>query len=77
MTRFQAFLTERNIAFSDAEFQQDRAWVDQQLREELYTRAFDRKRAERVEVEEDPEVRRAVASLPAAHALLKQVLARR
>jgi hypothetical protein len=51
--------------------------VDRQLREEMYTRAFDRKRAERVSVEEDPEVRKAVASLPTAQTLLKQVMARR
>jgi carboxyl-terminal processing protease len=77
MKRFQSFLIERGIPFSDAEFEHDRGWVDQQIREEMYTRAFDRRHAERVAVEEDPEVRKAVASLPTAQALLKQVLARR
>jgi carboxyl-terminal processing protease len=75
--RFQVFLIERGIPFSDSEFKEDRAWVDRQLREEMYTRVFDRRRAERVSVEEDPGVLRAVASMPTAQALLKQVFARR
>ena len=78
MKRFQTFLIERGIPFSDAEFDENRAWVDEQLRLELYTRAFDRKRADRLAVEEDPEVRKGVASLPTAQALLNHVrLARR
>jgi carboxyl-terminal processing protease len=77
MKRFQVFLIERSIPFSDTEFDQDRKWVEQQMREEMYTRAFDRRRAERAAVEEDPQVRKAVSSLPVAQALLKQVMARR
>jgi carboxyl-terminal processing protease len=69
LRRFQALLTERNIAFSDAEFAQDRAWVVQQLRMEMLARAYGRSRAERLAVEEDREVRQAVASLGAANAL--------
>ena len=77
MKQFQAFLIERGIPFSDVEFERDRAWVDQQMREEIYTRAFDRRHAERVAVEEDPEVRKAISSLPSALTLLERVMARR
>jgi carboxyl-terminal processing protease len=69
MKRFQVFLTAGGTAFSDSEFEQNRAWVEEQLRFEMYTRAFDRQRADRFLVEEDPEVRQAAASLPAAQAL--------
>ncbi|HWQ52908.1 MAG TPA: S41 family peptidase [Bryobacteraceae bacterium] len=73
MKQFQAFLVRRGIEFTPAEFEQNRKWVEEQLRLEMYTRAFDRKRAEQAQVEDDPQVHKAVGSLPTAQALLAQV----
>jgi carboxyl-terminal processing protease len=78
MQRFQTFLIGRSVPFSDAEFAQNRAWVDQQLRVEMNLRAFDRKHADRILIEEDPEIAMAISSVPRAQALVHQgQLARR
>jgi hypothetical protein len=47
--------------------------VEEQIKVELYARAFDKRAADRLDWTNDPEVRQAVESLPRAHALLEQV----
>ncbi|MGC9945185.1 MAG: S41 family peptidase [Bryobacteraceae bacterium] len=71
--RFRDYLRRQGVTFSDAEFQDNRAWVEEQLKIELYSRAFDKRSADRLGWANDPEVRQAVESLPRAHALLEQV----
>ena len=71
--RFRDYLRQQGVIFTDAEFGQNRAWVEEQLRIELYSRAFDKRSADRLLWTNDPEVRQAVESLPRAHALLEQV----
>ncbi len=71
--RFRDYLKQEGTVFTDAEFSENRAWVEERLKLELYTRAFDKRSAERVAMSNDPEVRQAVESLPRAHALLEQV----
>src|ERR1039458_8685408 len=78
--RFAEYLRSQQIAFTDAEFAANRDWVRDQIRYELYFRAFDRKTADRAAFHADPEIQRAVESLPKAQTLLQQaerVLARR
>lgn len=69
---FRQYLRDKRIAVSDAEFAADRQWVQQQIRTELYLRAFDKETADRAAAEDDPEVKVAMASLPKAEALLRQ-----
>jgi carboxyl-terminal processing protease len=71
--RFRDYLRQQDIAFTEAEFTENRAWIEDQLKLELYTRAFDKVSADHVATTSDPEVRRAVESLPRANALLEQV----
>ena len=78
--RFADYLRSQQIAFTDAEFAANRDWMRDQIRYELYFRAFDKKTADRAAFHADPEVQRAVESMPKAQALLQQaerVLARR
>ena len=78
--RFADYLRSQQIAFTDAEFAANREWMRDQIRYELYFRAFDRKAADRAAFHADPEVQRAVESMPKAQALLQQaerVMARR
>jgi carboxyl-terminal processing protease len=78
--RFADYLRSQQIAFTDAEFAANRDWMRDQIRYELYFRAFDKKTADRAAFHTDPEVQRAVESLPKAQALLQlagRVLARR
>jgi carboxyl-terminal processing protease len=80
LKQFADYLRSQQIAVTDAEFAANREWMRDQIRYELYFRAFDRKAADRAAFHTDPEVQRAVESLPKAQALLQQaerVLARR
>ena len=78
--RFHAYLRDEQFPFTDREFADSRQFVSDQIRFELYRRAFGKQAADRAGVQSDPEVIHAVDSLPKAEALLrevKRVLARR
>jgi carboxyl-terminal processing protease len=71
--RFRAFLKTTAIPFTDDEFNQNLDFVRQELRYELYWRAFDKTTAERAKWSDDPEVKKAIESLPKAQGLLQNV----
>jgi carboxyl-terminal processing protease len=80
MARFKDFLHTQQIPFTDADFNRDKAWLRNQVRFELYLRAFDKKTADRAAFMSDPELQRAIESLPKAQTLLSEaqkVLAQR
>jgi len=70
--RFKDFLYSNKFPFTDAEFNRDKKFVREQLRDEFYLRAFDKKTSERAQVVDDPEVAKAVESLPKAGSLLAE-----
>jgi carboxyl-terminal processing protease len=67
---FKAFMTERHVEFTAADFERDRAWIRDRLREELFITAFSKEDSDRLVFLNDPEVHKAVQSLPASKALL-------
>jgi carboxyl-terminal processing protease len=69
MARFKDFLHTKNIAFTDAEFNRDKKWITEQIRDEFYLRAFDKKTSDRAQFMDDPEVQKALDSLPKAEAM--------
>jgi carboxyl-terminal processing protease len=71
--RFRTFLKTTSIPFTDEEFNANLDFVRQELRYELYWRAFDKTTAERAKWTDDPEVKKAVESLPKAQSLLQTV----
>ncbi|MFY9726420.1 MAG: S41 family peptidase [Bryobacteraceae bacterium] len=73
LNRFKTFLKTQQIPFADAEFEANKDWLREQLRWELYFRAFDQNTADRARWEDDPEVKRAVESMPQAQSLMQQV----
>jgi carboxyl-terminal processing protease len=80
LREFQEFLKKNNIEFTAEEFSQNRAWISDQLQIEMYTRAFNRQRADQLTSQVDPEVQKGIASLPTAQGLLdevRRILARR
>jgi carboxyl-terminal processing protease len=72
--RFLKFLNEhkRNVTFTDEEFAENKKWIAGQIRWEFYFRAFDRAAAERAKWTDDPQVLKAIESLPKAQNLLSQ-----
>lgn len=80
LDRFHAYLREQKFPFTDREFSDNRQFVSNQIRFELYRRAFGRQEADRAAIQSDPEVSRAMDSIPKAQALFQEVqrvLARR
>ena len=68
---FHAYaLKEGGVQFTEAEWAQDHEWIKQQLRAEMYVTAFGADESRRLRVETDPEVQKAIDSMPRAKALL-------
>lgn len=70
--RFKTFLQTQQVTFTDEEFAANRQWISDQLRLELLQRAYDKKTAVRAIMRDDPEVRKAIDSLPKAQSLLSR-----
>ncbi len=70
MTRFREFLKAEKIPFTDSEFDTNKDWSRDRIRWEVYFRAFDRNTAERMRWGADPEVQKAIESMPHAQSLL-------
>jgi carboxyl-terminal processing protease len=78
--RFKEFLQSKQIAFTDAEFTTNLDWIRSNIRYEMMFRAFDRVTATQFAMQADPEVLKAIDSMPKAAGLLKdsnRVLAER
>jgi hypothetical protein len=69
LARFKDFLHTKNIPFTDAEFTRDKKWITEQIRDEFYLRAFDKKTSDRAQFLDDPEVQKAVENLPKAETM--------
>jgi carboxyl-terminal processing protease len=73
MEDFRNFARRRGVQFTEADFQRDRDWIRERLREELFITAFSKEQSDRVLFENDPEVLKAIDSFPASKALLDKV----
>jgi carboxyl-terminal processing protease len=69
MARFKDYLQSNDFPMTDAEFQHDKKWLREQIRDEFYLRAFDKKTSDRAQTVDDPEVAKAVEALPQADKL--------
>jgi len=67
---FRDWAAKRGYEATDAEFATDRDWVRERLREEMFVTAFSKEDSERLALENDPEIARAMAAIPASRALL-------
>lgn len=80
MNEFHRYLLEDKLSFTEAEFAQHADWIRSELRYEMYLSVFGVDEARRLGIENDPEVARAIESLPKAKALVenaKRVVAQR
>lgn len=67
---FQAFAAKRGVVFMPADFDRDKAWIRDRLREELFVTAFSKEDSDRLALQHDPEVLKGLGSLPASKAML-------
>jgi carboxyl-terminal processing protease len=74
LARFKDYVQSRPvpIPFTDADWNRDKKWITEQLRDEFYMRAFDKKTSDRAQFVDDPEVQKAVANLPKAETMLTE-----
>jgi len=68
---FRDFLTQQKFEFSAADFAENKEWISQTLRKEMYIAAFGVDESRRIAVQADPMVAKAVDSMPKASALLR------
>jgi carboxyl-terminal processing protease len=68
---FHQFLLDNKINFTEAEFTENHQWVKDQLKREMYITAFNIDSSDRVQIEQDPEVAKAVEAMPKAKMLLE------
>jgi carboxyl-terminal processing protease len=72
LMRFKDFLQSRDFTFTAAEFDHDKKWLTEQIRDEFYLRAFDKKTSDRAQFVDDPEVQKAVENLPKAETMMSE-----
>jgi carboxyl-terminal processing protease len=68
---FHRYLGKNDVQFTEAEFAENRQWVKEELKREMYVTGFGVDESDRVKIEQDPEVIKAVDSMPKAKALLE------
>ena len=69
--QFHDFLMKNKVDFTEADFNENRAWVKNELKREMYITAFSYEDSQRVAIEQDPAVQKAMDSMPSAKKLLE------
>jgi carboxyl-terminal processing protease len=70
VNQFHEFLTSQSIPFAEADWTENKTWVEQQLKREMYATGFSFEDSQKVAVETDPMVAKAVDAVPQARTLL-------
>ena len=70
MNEFHDYLLKNNVEFTEAEFTENKDWLQKTLKHELYTTAFSAEEADMAAVDDDPAVAKAIDSMPKAKDLL-------
>jgi len=69
---FRGLALKRGVQASPADFERDRAWISDHLREEFLVTAFSKDEADRFVLDKDPEIQKAVDSLGSSKALINK-----
>ncbi len=69
---FHEYLMKQNILFSEAEWTDNRTWIESQLKREMYATGFSFEESQKVAVQTDPMVTKAIDALPEAKSLLEK-----
>lgn len=66
------YLLKQGVTFEEADWTRDHQWVKDELRQEMYITAFSYEDSQKVAVEQDPEVQKAIEAMPKAAHLLAE-----
>jgi carboxyl-terminal processing protease len=72
---FRNFAIRKGAQIAPSDFERDRTWITEHLREEIFTTAFSKEAADRVALNYDPELQKAIESLPQSKALIDKARA--
>ena len=80
MNQFRKYLDRQGIRYTEPEIAENLAWIQRKIKKEAFTSVFGVSDGFRVELEDDPQVQKAIEVLPQARALYqnaKKVIAQR
>jgi carboxyl-terminal processing protease len=66
---FQKYLTEQHIPFTQDQIQQNTPWLKWEIKREIFTTVFGLDAGYKIQLENDPQLQKAIESLPQAKAL--------
>jgi carboxyl-terminal processing protease len=72
---FEKFATKRGMTIDQADWDRDKSWIEENLREQLFVTAFSKEDSGRVKLDHDPEIQKAIEALPQSKALLQKARA--
>jgi carboxyl-terminal processing protease len=76
MENFHDWLMKQGIQFTEADWTRDHTWLRDELRSEMYITGFSYEDHEKLDVQQDLEIQKAVEAMPKAASLLAQSKAR-
>ena len=76
LDEFHDYLLKQNVAFTEADWARDHAWLRDQLRVQMYITAFGYDDSQKIAIQQDPEITAALDALPKAAHLLAESKAR-
>jgi carboxyl-terminal processing protease len=76
LENFHSYLIKQGVQFTEADWARDHDWLRNQLRAEMYVTAFSYEDSQRITVEQDAEIQKAIDAMPKAGTLLAQSKAR-
>jgi carboxyl-terminal processing protease len=69
MHDFRAFLNKKNVHYTEPEMAENNDWIKRKIKQEVFMSVFGQQEGFKVELEADPQVQKAVDSIPQARAL--------
>jgi carboxyl-terminal processing protease len=69
MAEFRKYLTQQHVPFTEDQIQQNAVWLKWEIKREVFTTVFGLNEGYRVQLENDPQLEKAVESIPQAKAL--------
>jgi carboxyl-terminal processing protease len=69
MHEFRSFLNKKNVHYTEPEMAENNDWIKRKIKQEVFMSVFGQQEGFKVELEADPQVQKAVDSIPQARAL--------
>jgi carboxyl-terminal processing protease len=73
---FHDYLMKQGVQFTEADWTKDHSWIRDEVKAEMYITAFSYEDYQRLQVEQDAEIQKAIDAMPKASGLLAQSKAR-